>query len=312
MREQSTTHGQYGRYKKRISYSKSKSDASLNLMKRGFKGRNFHITKNTSTQTKESKNQSTRETDSEINSSIKLIDLPTNHDSPSLISTINVESIYISSDEEPIILDGLTILPETTDDEKIEALKLRTKEKYKIPEMVYSNKLEELCIPLLPIVNLILKGKVISEYYENAKVIYKASNRSSFIPTDVPRKKLDMLMAGFYGQRRQIIVRELILSKYKGDLWKSKNPTIKWWGPDDFATFVLAPEVLLVLAILQMKKGSKKLRKKIKLHLEELSKEELEELQNDREDMYDIFQDTVEYGLRVTDDMALEQWQTEC
>lgn len=151
--------------------------------------------------------------------------------------------------------------------------------------------LNKVCKPFLPLIPCILKGKTPSPFYNRAKEIFQKSNSVM-----LQRSQLDasIFTAGFYGLKRQIWVSQLILKEFRDTLQMSKSPIVRWWGVDDFARYVLAPEILSLLAMSDL--GLPTACSTFRI-------EQIKDLQwfDSRIDLLAIFQDTIEFGVRVAD-----------
>ncbi|CAL9733119.1 restriction of telomere capping protein 4 [Monosporozyma unispora] len=223
-----------------------------------------------------------------------------------LIESAHVEStgdLTLSSEKVPKLFKPV----KTSKD--IERIRIETQRKHKIPPPMYSSDLFTICKPLLGIVKYILKGTISSSYYMEAKNLSKQSHKPFFSLHDVPMSALNRFMAGFYGWKRQTLVGEFIFTEYKMELSKNKSPVVKWWGAKDFATYVLAPEVLAFATILQMKTGKGSVRNHLQHNLNELTSDDIEDLQEYALDVRDIFDATMEYGYSVVDNDPLEPWE---
>lgn len=92
--------------------------------------------------------------------------------------------------------------------------------------------------------------------------------------------KWEKYVAGFYGLKRQNFVASLIQAKYLNLLMKLTNKTVRYWGADMFATYVLANEIIL------------------RLVMEDLGlKKDLAEK---------VLKDTVDYGCKLADEEKFE------
>lgn len=191
----------------------------------------------------------------------------------------------------------------------IKKVKTEIESKYNIPPSVDSSKLLKQCDPVLKIVKYILEGTMPSSYYNEAKALSRQSSKPFFSLHDISMSSLNKFLAGFYGWKRQTIVGEQIFHKYKKELTQNKSPVVKWWGTKDFAIYVLAPEVLTLVAILKMKIGNKDFRYRLKHHLKDFNSDDIETLLDYGSEMLDIFEATREYGTLVTDNEPLESWE---
>lgn len=176
--------------------------------------------------------------------------------------------------------------------EKKLALRKKYNSKYNLPTILYNDELLQLAEPLYDITNDVLSGKIQSPFYFEAKNAHESSKRG-FLSIDEFRKlDLQKFQAGFYGLKRQLRIGEEIYTRFKDKLTSNKSKTLKWWGASDFANYVLAPEVLVSLAIQEMK-------------MEQHSKD----LEHARYKTYDLMEETVEFGLIVADTDPLESWE---
>lgn len=186
------------------------------------------------------------------------------------------------------------IKPKTTRDEILKKYRVRKRymKKFKLPSLLYGAEIIEKIQPHLPVVTDILTGRLNSPFYYEAKQIFQKSSKPFLSVEEFRSLDLNNFLAGFYGFKRQMKVGEEILSKYSSDLKKSKSPTLQWWGAEDFANYVLAPEVLVSLCIAEMKLPKKN-----------------GTMEKSRLKVHDLFEDTVEYGIEVADSDPLEAWE---
>ncbi|CCF58029.1 hypothetical protein KAFR_0D03810 [Kazachstania africana CBS 2517] len=183
-------------------------------------------------------------------------------------------------------------------------LKLRKSyiKRFDIPTILYSDDLVSKCEGHFKIVPYILEGKIGSMYYQLAKEAFKNSKKAYLSAEEFREMDLLKFIAGFYGLKRQLVIGEEIVKRFKPMLVKNKSPTVKWWGATDFASYVLAPEVLSSLCIEEMgllKNNDKKIG--------ELYNKE--KYLDKREKVFKIFRKTVEFGLQVSDVDPLERWE---
>lgn len=92
--------------------------------------------------------------------------------------------------------------------------------------------------------------------------------------------KWEKYVAGFYGLKRQNFVASLIQAKYLHLLMKLTNKTVRYWGPDMFATYVLANEIILRLV--------------------------MEDLDLEKDLAEKLLKDTVDYGCKLADEKKFE------
>ena len=221
------------------------------------------------------------------------------------------ESVQKESSENltPLVKQNTQLFKDESASDISKKVKTEIESRYDIPPIVDSTKLLRQCEPVLKIVKYILKGYIPSAYYNNAKMLSQQSNKPFFSLHDIPMSSLNKFLAGFYGWKRQTIVGERFFHKYEKELIQSKSPVVKWWGAKDFAIYVLAPEVLTLVAILKMKIGSQDFRHRLKYHLKDLNSDDIETLLSCGSEMLDIFEATGEYGTLVTDNEPLESWE---
>lgn len=182
-----------------------------------------------------------------------------------------------------IINKNLTVL---NSQEDIEEIKSEYEKKYNLPQVLSLEKIRSICEPFLPIALDLLNGKISSGYYTKAKQIYKKSTSSILSSKDLRQMDLTTFFAGYYGLMRQYVVGDMIAKQYKKELKDNKSPVLKWWGVEDFSVYILAPEVLISLCISEMKLKPKKGEDDLDI----------------REYVYNIFEDTKKFGLKVADE----------
>ena len=172
---------------------------------------------------------------------------------------------------------------------KIKAMQKLEKEyteKYKLPPILKLDDLQDKCQPFLHTAMDLLDGKIPSGFYMAAKAIFKNSNSAILSTRQLRQLDLSQFSAGFYGLMRQYVVSEMIVKEYEKKLKANRSPVLKWWGIEDFSTYVLAPEVLISLCISEM--GMKPGKG-----------EDMEEV---RERAYELFENTREFGSKVADE----------
>lgn len=130
----------------------------------------------------------------------------------------------------------------------------------------------------------ILCGKHTSLYYDHARKAYKKSQKAVLSVDEFRNLDLREFTAGFYGAKRQMRVALEVLHSYKDLITKQKNSVLRWWGTNDFAQYVLAPELLSALCREEMALSS-------------------------IEDAWDIMELTTEFGLVVADASPLDEWE---
>ncbi|CCE62095.1 hypothetical protein TPHA_0B04260 [Tetrapisispora phaffii CBS 4417] len=189
---------------------------------------------------------------------------------------------------------------ELTADE-VEETKAYFMKKYQLPNVLYFDELLAKVKPKFNIVDKILKGKMASPYYIEAKHLHKNSKKALLSTDEFRHMDMTKFQAGFYGLKRQLRLGQEIYNKFRVMLLSNKSPTLKWWGALDFAQFVLAPELLLHLCIEEMN-----LQKKAETTEEGHSDEELDA----RELAYDLFKSTIVFGTSVADAYPLEEWES--
>lgn len=164
-------------------------------------------------------------------------------------------------------------------------------ERYNLPQVLTSSDLINKIQPLLPIIRDMYNGVVDSYYKYEATAVSKYSQNGILSSKEFRSLDINRFQAGFYGFRRQLRVGEEILRHFKSFLLKRQGKTMRWWGVADFANYVLAPEVLASLCILEMNLGK------------ELYDKET------RERAYELFDKTIEFGNKVADSEPLEEWE---
>lgn len=299
--------------------SEDSDEGDVNLIGNPVKKRKMEIShKDTKRKSGKIKGSIVESSDSDSVEPLELKPLESFVSVPSLIADSKQKKLLLESAHVKSISD-LTVdswkapplfQPKMTNND-ISKLKMELEKKYHLPPPMYSSDLLERCKPLLKIVKLILKGSVSSSYYIDARSLSKQSRKPFFSLHHVPMSELNKFMAGFYGWKRQTLLGEFISTKYKNELSRNKSPVLKWWGVKDFATYVLAPEVLAIMSILQMKIGQERIRSKIEHSLKDLGPKDIKELQEYVLDVRDIFDATMVYGSSVMDSEPLESWEAE-
>ena len=209
-----------------------------------------------------------------------LLEVETTDESQLILDKIKRDSQY-SSDTECESRDA---------DSELEDIQLEFRSKYPQLQIPYSDELCVKIIPYLDIVYDILSGVVTSMYYTRAKRAAMDSKKAFLSAEDFRNLDINLFTAGYFGLRRQLKVGNIIYEKFRDELARSKSPKIQWWGPIDFANYVLAPEVLVsfVLDTCQNKRS-------VQL--------------TSRQDVYELFDNTTYYGNTVTDNEPLESWE---
>lgn len=183
--------------------------------------------------------------------------------------------------------------------------------KFNLPPMLFSDELLAKVEPFMSIVVDILKGKISSAYYFEAKNAYKNSQKAYLSVDEFRKLNLSKFTAGFYGLKRQLRVGEEIAKRYKRELTHNQPATLKWWGVTDFCNYVLAPETLTSFCIQQLNLSKKSRWPKTQnKHPRQQSNEK--EYYYDPElrmQAYDLLEDTVDYGIIVADTDPIEQWE---
>lgn len=170
--------------------------------------------------------------------------------------------------------------------------KLRRKyQQFALPPTLYRSELITRIQPFLRLVEDLFKNRISSYYKHEATNALNASNNAYLSLDEFRSIDIRKFVAGYYGLKRQLSVGEEILRQYRPFLLKRQGKTMKWWGLADFANYVLAPEVLASFCIQEMKLG------------DDIYDQET------REKAYDIFHNTTEFGLAITDTQPLEQWE---
>ena len=118
---------------------------------------------------------------------------------------------------------------------------------YKLPPVLFAEQLVTKARKHLPLVEDILCGKHTSLYYDHARKAYKKSQKAVLSVDEFRNLDLREFTAGFYGAKRQMRVALEVLHSYKDLITKQKNSVLRWWGTNDFAQYVLAPELLSAL-----------------------------------------------------------------
>ena len=170
--------------------------------------------------------------------------------------------------------------------EAMEKVRKAYNAKYNLPPILKLDELQEKCQPFLHVAMDLLDGKIPSGFYMDAKAIFKKSNSSMLSTNQLRQLDLSQFSAGYYGLMRQYIVSEMIVKEYEAKLKANRSPILKWWGIEDFSTYVLAPEVLLSLCISEM----------------DMKPEEGEDMEDVRERAFELFENTREFGLKVADE----------
>ena len=165
-------------------------------------------------------------------------------------------------------------------------IRLRYMKEFHLPPVLFLSGLEKRASAHLSICNYILSGRLSSLYYTHAKELQVQSRRDVLTTADLRNANLLKFTAGYFGLKRQAIVGMLILERYREELTHNKNPVVTFWGPSDFANYVLAPEVLCYLCMEDF-------------HL------------TDIEDAWEIMQNTTEFGTKVADNDPLEVFEIE-
>lgn len=298
--------------------SEDSDDGDVNLIKVPFKKRKIKKSHKDTKSRSIEKGDIAKSSDSDSVEPLELKPLESFVSVPSLTDDSKKKKLLLESAHDESISD-LTLdsvkfthsfKPKLSNDD-INRVKVESEKKYNIPPPMYSTDLLERCKPLLKIVKLILKGTISSSYYIDARVLSKQSHKPFFSLHDIPMTELNKFMAGFYGWKRQTLLGEFIFTKYQLELLKNKSPVMKWWGAKDFATYVLAPEILAFLTILQMNIGQERIRSKLKHNLNHLGAKDIKELQEYVLDIRDIFDATMLYGSSVMDNEPLEPWEAE-
>ncbi|QID87543.1 Restriction of telomere capping protein 4 [Saccharomyces pastorianus] len=179
--------------------------------------------------------------------------------------------------------------------------------KFNLPPLLFSDELLNEVEPFMPIVMDILKGRVSSAYYFKAKNAYRNSQKAYLSVDEFRKLNLNKFTAGFYGLKRQLRVGEDIAKRYRRELTHNQPATLRWWGVTDFCNYVLAPEILASFCIRQLNFSSRSHSPKLQ---DKLSEKAYYYDPETRVLAYDLFEDTIEYGLIVADSDPIEQWET--
>ncbi|SCV03198.1 LANO_0G02740g1_1 [Lachancea nothofagi CBS 11611] len=163
------------------------------------------------------------------------------------------------------------------------SVRLRFMRNYKVPPVLFADELMQKIEKHLSVVEQVLGGKQGSLFYDNARKAYKGSQKAVLSVSEFRKLDLNHFTAGYYGIKRQMRVAIEILHRNKRLLERKNGEVLKWWGPRDFAQYVLAPEVLCALCREEMQLQS-------------------------IEDAYDIMENTTEFGHVVADEDPLDQW----
>ncbi|KAG0668963.1 Restriction of telomere capping protein 4 [Maudiozyma exigua] len=176
-------------------------------------------------------------------------------------------------------------LNSTMTPEAAENYKTRITKKYKLPPIISLNEIGNKCGPFLNTALDILNGKVQSGYYSRAKQMSKESKVSYLSTNEMRRLDLTYFFAGYYGLMRQYLVGQMIVNEFRDKLERSKSPVLRWWGTEDFSSYVLAPDVLTELCISEM--GLKPGKEEDEVDV--------------KERVFSLFQDTKDFGLKIAD-----------
>ncbi|CAI5759967.1 unnamed protein product [Candida verbasci] len=85
-----------------------------------------------------------------------------------------------------------------------------------------------------------------SIYYALAKKEASKSLHETMSNNDLKKIDLIKFCGGYYGFKRQSIIGSFIMERYKSELNKyNKNKVIQWWTKQNFATYVLANEIII-------------------------------------------------------------------
>lgn len=169
------------------------------------------------------------------------------------------------------------------DQPDIEAIKLKYKSN-KIPQLPHTKEqLQKRVEKHLAVIPKLLDGEISMTYFYELAKLYRNS-----IPNDTLRQRdkylinWDEFTGGYYGLNRQFFISSLIIAQYKPELIKksTKNPTLSFWGVEDFSKFILANEVIVRLI--------------------------MEDYECDVAKAESIIKSTSEYGRIVSDSEALE------
>ncbi|EDO19075.1 hypothetical protein Kpol_2000p40 [Vanderwaltozyma polyspora DSM 70294] len=196
-----------------------------------------------------------------------------------------------------------TIIKEFTQrDFLIKKLEVRAKynKEFKLPQVLYHDEIIEAIKPYMDIIIQLLKGKLQSVYYDSAKQAFLNSERAILSAHEFRALDLKKFQAGYYGLRRQLCVGEYIYDIYKEKICSLKSPTARWWGPRDFSSYVLAPELLISVCIEEM--GLKDDPNYFDDNNEGSG-------ESARSKAYSILQDTVKFGQIVADTDPMQPWE---
>ena len=193
--------------------------------------------------------------------------------------------------------------------------KLQTREEYtrkfNLPPILFTDELLNEVEPFMPIAVDILKGRISSAYYFKAKNAYKNSHKAYLSVDEFRKLNLNKFTAGFYGLKRQLRVGEEIAKRYRRELTRDQPATLKWWGITDFCNYVLAPEALTSLCIYQLNLSNKPRSPRVQNKPPKQQPNGKKYYYDPELRMlaYDLFEDTVEYGIIVADSDPIEQWE---
>ncbi|SCW03094.1 LAFE_0G02806g1_1 [Lachancea fermentati] len=168
--------------------------------------------------------------------------------------------------------------------EKRNRIKEKYNEIYDIPPALLAEELTSKIEKHMPLVIEILEGRRPSLFYDYARRAHNKSQRAILSVDEFRMLDLGQFIAGFYGLKRQMRVAVEIMHRYKEQLTTNDNSVLRWWGPSDFAQYVLAPELLSALCQEEMKLSS-------------------------IDQAWDVIENTSEYGLVVTDEDPFEEWE---
>ncbi|CCK70730.1 Rtc4p KNAG_0F00610 [Huiozyma naganishii CBS 8797] len=257
-------------------------------------------------------NETTPKTNKKYSIMSRSLDINLNETTPAtnLDKTRNILSIINGEDDDELMELPSPKRPRQDKGHPADEIKKQLEEKFQLPPILYKQKMVRKIRPYMSVVEQILKGKVISPYYNDAKSVFQKSKRPFVTAEELSALDVHDFTAGFYGLKRQICIGNEILQKFGDQLSNHPSPTIKWWGVKDFATYVLAPEVLALLAIEELKQFSS-VYSTVLVHAKKrpLTDFEWQELENARFAATEVFDATADYGLQVTDMSPLEQWE---
>ncbi|QLQ78776.1 hypothetical protein HG537_0B01250 [Torulaspora globosa] len=177
------------------------------------------------------------------------------------------------------------------DEQELPDLRLKYQQKFSLPPILYRSELIIRIQPFLQVIEELFQNRVSSYYKHEASNASKASKNAFLSLEEFRSIDVRRFLAGYYGLKRQLSVGEEILRQFRPFLLKRQGKTMKWWGIEDFANYVLAPEVLASFCIQEMQLGDNIYDR------------------DTREKAYDIFQNTTEFGLAIADAEPLEQWE---